>query len=70
MVDFQGQLILITGGAGSIGQAVAEGFLEGGAGKVVLLDNRDDAIREVVEAMNRQYPGRVSGVREIGRAHV
>jgi NAD(P)-dependent dehydrogenase (short-subunit alcohol dehydrogenase family) len=63
MVDFKGQLILITGGAGSIGQAVAEGFLEGGAGKVVLLDNRDDAIREVADGMNRQYPGRVSGVR-------
>ena len=63
MFDFKGQLILITGGAGSIGRAVAEGFLKGGAGKVVLLDNRDNAIREVVDAMNRQYPGRVSGVR-------
>jgi NAD(P)-dependent dehydrogenase (short-subunit alcohol dehydrogenase family) len=62
MLDFTGQVVLITGGAGSIGRAAAEGFLAGGAGTVVLLDNRAEGIREAEEAVRGRYPGRVSGV--------
>lgn len=67
MFNFEGQVVLITGGAGSIGQAVAKGFLEAGAGKVVLLDNSDDAIRKAVDALGGRYPGRVSTVRADAR---
>jgi 2-deoxy-D-gluconate 3-dehydrogenase len=63
MFNFAGQVVLITGGAGSIGRSVAHGFLTGGAGRVVLLDSRDAAIREAVGAVGGAYPGRVSGVR-------
>jgi 2-deoxy-D-gluconate 3-dehydrogenase len=63
MFNFEGQVVLITGGAGSIGQSVAKGFLADGAGKVVLLDNSDDAIRMAVDDMGGRYPGRVSAVR-------
>ena len=63
MLNFEGQVVLITGGAGSIGQSVAKGFLAGGAGKVVLLDNSEAAIRKAVDAVGSHYPGRVSAVR-------
>jgi len=63
MVNFEGRVVLITGGAGSIGQSVAQGFLAGGAAKVVLLDNSDDAIQKAVEALGSRYPARVSAVR-------
>jgi 2-deoxy-D-gluconate 3-dehydrogenase len=63
MFDFAGQVILITGGAGSIGRSVATGFLAGGAAKVVLLDSSDDAIRKATDAVGGLYPGRVSAVR-------
>lgn len=63
MFNFDGQVVLITGGAGSIGRSVAQGFLAGGAGKVVLLDNSEDAIRDAVDAVGGRYPGRVAAVR-------
>ena len=63
MLNFEGQVVLITGGAGSIGQSVAKGFLAGGAGKVVLLDSSEAGIRKAVDAVGSHYPGRVSAVR-------
>ena len=63
MFDFEGRVVLITGGAGSIGQSVATGFLEGGVGKVVLLDSNDEALRKAVVVAGSRHPGRVSAAR-------
>ena len=63
MFDFTGQVALITGGAGDIGLAVASGFLQAGAGKVVLLDVSDEKVREAADALTGRHPGRVSMVR-------
>jgi NAD(P)-dependent dehydrogenase (short-subunit alcohol dehydrogenase family) len=63
MFSFEGQVVLITGGAGDIGRAVASGFLDGGAGKVVLLDIDDDKIRRAADALSGRQPGRVSTIR-------
>jgi NAD(P)-dependent dehydrogenase (short-subunit alcohol dehydrogenase family) len=60
-LDFAGQLILITGGAGDIGRAAAEGFLASGARKVVLLDAQPTALETAVKELNAAYPDRVSG---------
>lgn len=74
-IDFGGQVVLITGGAGSIGRAVAHGFLESGAEKVVLLDNQPGPLREALDGVEQKFPGKVSTVvtdiariQETGRA--
>lgn len=63
MFSFEGRVVLITGGAGDIGQSAANGFLEGGAGKVVLLDVSDEKVRRAADVLTGRYPGRVSMVR-------
>ena len=63
MCDVEGRVVPITGGAGDIGRAVANGFLDGGAGRVVLLDIDDDKIRRGADALTGRYPGRVSTIR-------
>lgn len=59
-IDFTGQVIAITGGAGTIGRATASAFLESGARKVVLIDNDENAIGSAVQEFNGRFPGRVS----------
>jgi 2-dehydro-3-deoxy-D-gluconate 5-dehydrogenase len=60
-LDFTGQLILLTGGAGSIGRAAAGAFLSAGARKVVLLDATLASLHTAVAELNAAYPGRVAG---------
>lgn len=60
--DFDGRVVLITGGAGSIGEASAKGFLEAGAGKVVLMDNEPVRLAECRGSLEERFPGRVSAV--------
>lgn len=43
MFDFAGQVVIVTGAAGSLGQAVSQAFWEAGA-KLVLLDLHQDAL--------------------------
>jgi NAD(P)-dependent dehydrogenase (short-subunit alcohol dehydrogenase family) len=49
--NFQGRTILITGGAGEIGQATAHRFAQNGAG-IVLLDINEVKMAAVAEALN------------------
>lgn len=60
-IDFTGQAILITGGAGGIGRASAEAFLASGARRVVLLDAARVPLLAAVEELGKTYPGRVLG---------
>jgi 2-dehydro-3-deoxy-D-gluconate 5-dehydrogenase len=60
-LDFAGQVVLITGGAGGIGRAAAEGFLACCARRVVLLDAIPAALDTAVKALDRAYPGSVGG---------
>jgi NAD(P)-dependent dehydrogenase (short-subunit alcohol dehydrogenase family) len=60
-LDFGGQVVLITGGAGGIGRAAAEGFLASGARRVVLLDAVPVALESAVGALDQSYPGSVGG---------
>lgn len=60
-LDFGGQVVLITGGAGSIGRAAAEGFLASGARRVVLLDAVPAALDSAVAELGRSHPGCVGG---------
>lgn len=62
-LDFTGRVALITGGAGSIGRAVAKGFLEGGAAKVILLDLDDAALQAAADDVGRGDRSRVQVVR-------
>lgn len=60
-IDFTGQAILITGGAGGIGRASAEAFLASGARRVVLLDAARAPLMVTVQELNGTYPGRAVG---------
>jgi len=60
-LDFAGQVVLVTGGAGGIGAAAAEGFLATGARRVVLLDADPAALESTVKALGQAFSGRVAG---------
>lgn len=60
-INFTGQVVLITGGAGSIGRAAAEGFLASGARRVVLLDAAPAALEAAVKELSGAHPGCVGG---------
>lgn len=61
-LDFTGRVALITGGAGSIGRAVAKGFLEGGAEQVILLDLDGAALQAAADEVGRGARSRVQVV--------
>ncbi len=60
-IDYTGQLVLITGGAGGIGRASAEAFLASGARRVVLLDAEAAPLDAAVKELDGSYAGRVRG---------
>lgn len=60
-LDFSDQVVLITGGAGSIGRAAGQAFLASGARRVVLLDAVREALDKAVEELGAPRPGAVRG---------
>lgn len=56
-----GRVAVVTGGAGGIGAALAQRFLEHGA-HVVVTDLDDLRVKEVVDRLERLAPGRVAGL--------
>lgn len=60
MKDFNGKVVVVTGGASGIGYSLAEGALERGA-KVVISDIREDTLAEAVATLSQK--GEVLGLR-------
>ena len=54
--ELQGRSALITGGAGAIGRAIANGFLRSGA-QVTLIDIRQDALKTLARELEGIYGG-------------
>ena len=54
--DLSGKVVLVTGGSGSIGRAVCEGFAEAGA-KVAVVDIDQDTCEAVAEALGESHGG-------------
>lgn len=50
MSEFKGQVVLITGAAGNLGHAVAQGFAEAGA-RLALVDLAEDALQKVIDEL-------------------
>jgi NAD(P)-dependent dehydrogenase (short-subunit alcohol dehydrogenase family) len=50
-MEFQDKVVIITGAAGGIGQAVSKLFIENGA-KLTLVDVNKDSLQELVESLN------------------
>ncbi len=50
MTEFQGKVFIITGSAGSLGQAIVRRFNETGA-KLVLVDRREDRLKKIYPAL-------------------
>jgi len=63
MIDFTDKVVVITGGGGSIGSAVARGFLESKAEKVYILDVSESSLELVLKELNKEFSGRVSAKR-------
>lgn len=55
----QGKRVLVTGGAGGVGRAVAKRMVEAGA-RVLISDRSDDGVRPVVDALKDM--GEIDGV--------
>lgn len=55
-MDLKDRTVLILGGAGLVGVAVARRVLEHDARRVILASLRPDEAREAVEALAREYP--------------
>ncbi len=52
--SLKNRVVLITGGAGYLGSAMAEALAEQGAG-IVIVDNNEAQIQKVVESLERDY---------------
>ncbi|TKW51860.1 Dehydrogenase/reductase SDR family member 4 [Colletotrichum tanaceti] len=51
-----GRTVLITGGSMGIGFAIAKGFSQAGAGRVIILGRRQNLVEEAVSDLRREYP--------------
>lgn len=60
MYEFTGKNILITGGGGHVGRALAKAFLERGA-SVLLVDCNKDSLVSLQEILQQEAPDRVHG---------
>ncbi len=58
-LDFAGQVIVITGGAGSIGRVVADAFLHAGARTVILLDASAAGLEAAVQELSASHSSAV-----------
>jgi len=52
MRPLQGHVVVVTGGGGAIGQAIAQKFLEAGA-EILLVDNREDSLGAACEFLRK-----------------
>jgi NAD(P)-dependent dehydrogenase (short-subunit alcohol dehydrogenase family) len=50
-MSVNGKVVIITGGAGSIGKATAKLFLDGGA-RVSLVDLKEDALQQAIKELS------------------
>ena len=57
MKEFEGYVVLITGGGSGIGQETTRQFIEGG-GEVVIADNRQEAIDQTLKAIGKGVSGK------------
>ena len=57
MKEFEGYVVLITGGGSGIGRGTTEAFIKEGA-KVVIADNRQEAIDEVLGCIGEGVSGK------------
>ena len=57
MKEFEGYVMLITGGGSGIGQETTRQFIEGG-GEVVIADNRQEAIDQTLKAIGKGVSGK------------
>jgi NAD(P)-dependent dehydrogenase (short-subunit alcohol dehydrogenase family) len=60
----EGQTIIVTGAAGAIGRAVAEGFAEAGA-KVAVVDRAQEACDNVVASLGNGHAGFAADLRDV-----
>ncbi|OHX00524.1 short chain dehydrogenase [Colletotrichum incanum] len=51
-----GRTILITGGSAGIGFAIAEGFAQAGAKRIIVLGRRRNLVEEAVSKLQKKYP--------------
>lgn len=58
--SFEDKVVLITGGAGGIGQAAAKEFLDNGA-SVVLVDLKEDALKKAAENLGNDNVHTITG---------
>jgi NAD(P)-dependent dehydrogenase (short-subunit alcohol dehydrogenase family) len=61
-IAFDGQVVVVTGGAGSLGRAASAAFLEAGARRVVLVDAAAEPLAAARAELERQHPGHVAAV--------
>lgn len=64
---FRGQVVMITGGAGTIGLATAQAFAAGGA-QCVLIDLSEDQLAAALETLGQGHAGRAMDITAQGAA--
>ncbi|KAG5294249.1 short-chain dehydrogenase [Histoplasma ohiense] len=52
-----GQTVVITGGGGGIGLAIARAFAQAGAQKIILLGRRSEVLFDAVKQLQKEVPG-------------
>ena len=60
---FKGKTALVTGAARGIGLTLCETLLKAEIAKVILVDINEENLNESVGRLNKEYPGKVSGMK-------